>query len=278
MSYYGFGTSSSLDVDPPTGFASDVSLPVTIVVWIRRTQTAWEGQSAEDVVASWIDTSNAYDEGATHKEAAVRVGICNGAAERVSAVLIDNSDASDSNNYDNIDVGSTFGGLWVPVIATFTLTQRKVYLGSSSRKATDTTVYTEAAGSSAGDFRNTLKRFRIGNLAATGFNSFNQTDDRIGPTFIVSKELSDAEVDEIVTGAETSETGPEPTTLSFAASILAYWPLTTDQATHTDQSGNGGPDLDEVGTLTWSSASPTFTSGIIVPSYYHLRNNTGSGL
>lgn len=150
-----------------------------------------------------------------------------------------------------IETGSAaqWDGVWVPVVGVFTGdSDRDVYVELISQTGNDTG--TQAVGTA-------LDEIHIGRAP----NGAGGNVDHIAEPAIWDKALSTAEITAYLNGNAA---------VGIAnANLLGYWPLDVDNASQTDQSGNGGPTL-TVANATFAADHPTITSGGN-PWYYYAN-------
>ncbi len=239
MSHTNFDNNRSLDA---TLAAAITAYPFTIVIWIKVAAGKWADVAA-DVICDFSDLI--HDTGTI--ASIIRATKTNGTADSVRAALFNDSSTQDFDQHAFTD--SLYDLIWVPVAF--------VYRGASDRQ-----VYIKDSAGTSGPDTSTLsgltigwRYLRFGGDITNGFSSMNGTQFVAEPA-IFDSAWDDGMVDQLWTA---SETGPAPNTID-SANCLGYWSLLTDVgATIPDESGNGGPDLLEVGAVAWDADHPIIT-------------------
>ena len=246
MSYDGFGAGKSLRATFGTAF----NVPMTLVCWIRSTATGWD-DTLDHIIHLNDDTTDEADSYGIKRSSS---------AETLWAPTVPTSGGGNSA-VKAVGTTGEYDDVWVTLIATFaSTTDRKLYIEDSTSPGTASDEKVTVA----------VKEVIIGN----GWDSLQAAlaNSQIAEIAIFDKALGTSEIDALQTG---SGTGPAPNTVA-SADCVAYWPLAVDQTTHTDQSGNGGPDLTENGAVTFNAAHPTITSGISIPvAMHHYQHHLG---
>lgn len=210
-------------------FSSPIdSVNLSIVAWIKLTAAQWDGGNKDWVIHFGED----FDDNDNSVSISVRAG---STADRVSVTSRSTADANANNTLQ-----VTHDDIWLPVIGVWASTaSRKLY-------AQDTTDVVE--NTTTRDVGAVLDSLRLG---AAGAGS-NTMDGLLAEVAIFDKVLSDDEINAIW---DSAETGPNPNSIA-PNDCIGYWSLDTDQSTHADESGNGGPTL-TVNLAVFSSDHPT---------------------
>jgi hypothetical protein len=232
-----------------------IDFPFSIVAWIKQTQAQWDQTTAGDIVCFGDDTVDIDD--------SVRLQRAN-LALALRAVTIDNAAASEQATYTKAD--NTYEGEWVVVVGTFTLgvaagtnSDRTVYLEDSTNSATDPTDSTCDA--------TVFDSVKIGARLHNDGAKFNGLVSHVA---IFNKVLSGPEIDALQTSTGASAGGPTPKSVA-SGNCICYWPLTTDQGTHTNEGSDAAGDLTVRGGMAYVNDNPVITAGgsnetIIVPT------------
>ncbi len=236
MSYDGFGSSDYLSADFGSGQSDG---PLTLVAWVKLTAAQW--------AAGGNDACLNYGGNASSKDNSFWLGSDSDPDEIAGSIRTTGASTAHAS-FTN----GTFDDEWVVLALRAVGTSdddRDVFVGSTTITAHS------GAARTIGDL---LRYVRVGGLLDGG----NIPPFLIAEVALFDIALSDAQINELMTAAET---GPAPNTVA-SANCTAYWPLDTDQATHTDQSGNGGPSLSEQGSVTFNADHPTITAASSSPS------------
>jgi len=180
-------------------------------------------------------------------------------------------DRYDVNSYDNTTGGGATRTLqrdnvWTPFMGgwdndTWRYIRLNEYSNYTASAAPQWALTTGAIDTIAiGGYKNNLSRF-VGAIAEVAILQFTPTQ---------------AEIESYFSGVAASS-------IWSARNDYWYYPLNTDQSSHVDESGNGGPTFSLVGTPTYSADHPTITSPtnylpVTQPLYYGatlLANKTG---
>ena len=245
MSYGSFGSGAFLNAT----FASTHGLPFTIVAWVKRTPAQWADTTTDNIAVIGEDFVDQF------LSVGIQAGA--GAADRVQCI---SRDAAASGAATEAFADTTYDDKWVPVIGVVTgIADRDVYIEVSANVGHDVT--SRDPGSSLDSFivgsRLDDTQFFAGLIAEVA--CFDTTA------------LSTAAIDNLVDGSDAGGfTGPAPNTVA-PGDCIGYWSLDSDQASHADESGNGGPSLAENGSVAFNADHPTITSAgintiIIVPT------------
>ena len=228
---------TSASGDKLTGqFSTAFDEPFSIVVWSKRAPTDWSNAASEFFVNLNDDEADLNDGHGIHTL---------GTPDNVSARSWTPGGSARNANYAFAD--GTYDDTWVCIIGVWTNdTDRKIYIENSSQVGTNT----EDDASSA-----LVEYIAVGGAVHL---DFNQLDGLCAEVAIFDKALSTAEIDALQTAAET---GPPPNSVA-PSSCIGYWSLDTDQATHADQSGNGGPTLTVQSSAPYSADHPTIAGGV----------------
>lgn len=225
MSYTGFGSDYL-----QAAFGSTYGYPFSVAMWIKKSAAQWADGNADYLFC--------FGENFTDDISYVRV------YSGTDSVLMAVSAGGSFNTTTLAFTDGDYDDTWVPVVITMaSSTDRDIYIEDS----------TNTAGGSLARLLENLDSFRLGRLM-TAIGGF---EGKIAEVALFNKVLLSGEIDALQTSAET---GPAPNTVA-SADCIAYWPLATDQATHTDQSGNSGPSMTEQNTPTFDSDHPTIISG-----------------
>ena len=212
-----------------------IDVPFSLVAWIHRTAAEWADTTDGTLVFIGDDFVD------QNSSTSLNHG---GFADTVRSRIWDSGGGSDVINKSHAD--GTYDDLWVVCIAVYASdTDRKLYIEDSTSPGTDTT-NRDLGGA-------VMDSIRIGDKHNTGSPCLGL----VAEVAIFDKALSAAEIDALQTGAET---GPAPNTVA-SADCIGYWPLDTDQSTHADQSGNGGPTLTVQSAAPFDADHPTITAG-----------------
>lgn len=234
MSYGPFGTSDYLT----TTFSGTRGTPISMVAWIKRTPAQWADTSSDFIVHFGDDFADIFN--------AVSLVVNAGTADTIKAVQY-SSNASSSASFTFTD--GTYDDIWVPVVGVFIADDDKdVYIEDSSNF--DHSNNEKITG-------NNIDSLTIGIRLPGGANIFAGL---IAEVALFNVELTTGEIDNLQTAAET---GPAPNTVRLA-DCIGYWSLDTDQATHTDESGNGGPSVTETGNPTFDADHPTIGDSFVI--------------
>jgi hypothetical protein len=229
MSYESF--SSTAYLDGTFGAAKD--FPLTLVCWIKISAAQW---STAELAYAYCISDNTAD----HDNL---VNIAQGWSDRVNAYTRDNAGGTSAATHDFTP--GDYDDIWVPIIGTFaTSNTRTAFIKDSTSSTTNNSAETVDASFAV--------EIRVGRLMGATIDQFK---GQIAEIAIFDKVLSAGEIDSL---QSSSQTGPAPNTVA-PSNCIGYWPLNTDQATHADQSGNGGPSLSEQGTVAFNSDHPTIT-------------------
>ncbi len=217
-------------------FGAGVDSPITIVAWVKRTAAQW-ASAGQGVIVDFNDNRTDADHRYTM--------ICGSLADSIKG----SSEATGSASVIHTFTDGQYDDLWVPIIAKYSeaagvTVDRDIYIESTLETTNQSTDHTI----------NSVLEITVGEW----YEGSLQYAGLLAEIAIFDKALSDAEINALQTSAEA---GPAPNTVA-SADCIAYWPLGTDQAMHTDQSGNGGPDLDEDGSPTFDADHPTITSAV----------------
>lgn len=234
MSYYPNHSTEwgMLDADfSPSSYVAEDG--VSIVAWIKKTGTQW---------ATGANYAAIFCDDVTVDNNAVRL-YCG-----VDGVYCLAQNASGGSAGGGEFTADDYDDKWVPIVATInSATVRNAYIESTPTLGTGGNDKTLLAN---------LSELRVGRFTSTGFGLF---DGLIAHVAVFDKALSDTEIQALTNGTDaTGFTGPPPNTVA-PSNCIGYWPLTTDQTSHPDQSGNGGPALVEDATNTprFESDNPT---------------------
>ena len=244
MSYTSFTFNDYLSAT----FASTYDTPLTIVAWVRREASAW-AETGLDILVMMGDDLTDVDN-------SIGLGTTNGAADSVCITAATTPAGQDISSNATFSDG-TYDGVWVPIIGVWTnAAQRNVYVGDSSTTASDTTSIDEGSA---------LDNIIVGRSLNGGllFNGY------VAEVAVFTSAWSTTLVNQVRTA---SGTGPAPNTID-PTNCIGYWPLAVDQATHSDESGNSGPNMTTAGSVAYSSAHPTIISSI--PVFMHHRRMLG---
>ncbi len=225
------------DPDRLTGtFGSDQGQPLTLGIWVKKTD--WTATGAYNMMLSedFLDLNSSL---ATYNGNTV---------DHIRAISID-SGAATASAQKTFSSASVHDSTWVCVVGVFTSdTDRKIYIKDSTQTASNTTSTIVAA---------ILDSITVGSAA----NGNAPTLGLIAEAAIWSVALSTSDID--------AYCGRTVTALKASCvnqvNLLGYWPLDTDQTTHTDQSGNGGPSLTEQSAIPFDADHPTTTGCAIAP-------------
>ncbi len=230
MSYGTFGAGDYL-----TGtYGANKAIPLTFVAWVKRTAAQWADTSTDYIVHLGDDFANRFD------AIALRAG---GAADTIECVTFNpaNSAAASHSFTDG-----TYDDKWVVIVATVSATNnRDVYIEDSTNTQNNTNDKDPSAA---------LDSLIVGSR----LDNAQQFAGLIAEVAIFANGWGATEVNQLQTAPET---GPPPNTID-SANCLGYWSLSTNQATHTDESGNGGPSLAENGTVAFNADHPIITRTI----------------
>lgn len=229
MSYDSFSNTAFLD----GVFSGTFGKPMTLVCWVKRDGTGWSSTTQRLFFSLGQDDIDSFH------TIVMTVGI---AADRILATSWD-ATSSGGAQYDFTT--DAYDDTWVCVIGSFVATG-------------DTDVYIEnfdnfSHSTNSKDVGTTLDTVVIGMKIDSG-NSF---DGLIAECAIFDRELTESEINALQTGPEA---GPPPNSVA-SADCVAYWSLDSDQTTHADESGNGGPSISENGTVAFNADHPTISAG-----------------
>lgn len=207
--------------------ATPIGTPVTIAVWVKKTD--------------WTSTNND-----------VALTISEDRADKNSSVTVQGNSPGDlalafpknasGNDNGGAIVEFTAGSLdntWVCLVG--------VFAGDSDRDVyiVDSTQTTNSAVTNA--LTAVMDEITVG-TSSVDSGTF---DGLVAEVAIWDVAISVADVDSFCAGDAASGIN--------SANLLGYWPLDVDQATHPDESGNGGPSLVENGGIVFSADHPTIT-------------------
>jgi hypothetical protein len=214
-------------------FGAGFNYPFSIVVWTKLTGAQW-AETVDNYAVSLSDDTADLNNSAY-------VACCVGTADEMTAAARDT--AGGVSLAEKAVADGTYDDTWVLVVGVYTsATSRAIYIETSASPGTSATSRT---------FSNSLDEIRIG-TTATGANPYPGLVSHVA---IFDVALTTQNVDDLQTAAQT---GVPPCSVD-ATDCIGYWPLTVDQSTHADQSGNGGPTL-TVNSATYSSDAPTIIS------------------
>jgi len=249
MSYDAFDNNDSLDAD----FGSAITVyPISVAMWVKNSAAGWNSTGA-DVAFHFND--EALDTG--DNGSSLRLTLTDAAADRVTASQFRDNGLQSEDNYDF--TADAYNDKWVVVVGVW-------------RDDADCQVYIENSTNTSGPSTTSIatiteawRYLRIGGDATSGFSAV--TNGKIAEIAVFDKALTTTEIDNLQTAAQT---GPAPNTVA-SADCIAYWSLDSDQSSHADESGNGGPALTETGTVAYAADHPTITSGSGSPWNYYAQ-------
>jgi hypothetical protein len=245
MSYDSFG-----DGDYLSGtFSSTYDTPITLVAWVKRTAAEWADTSADFIINFGDDFADRFD----------ALGI--GAGQAADTVIMTAASASTQDIATLAHTDGEYDDIWVPVIATFTASNdRDLYIEDTTNTQPDTTDRDEGSA---------LDSFMVGSR----LDNNQQFAGKIAEVAVFDKVLS---ADEINALQSMPQHGPPPNSVA-PNDCIGYWSLSTDQSSHADESGNGGPALAESGTVAFNSDHPTIGDFPVIQTYAWRDEDTSGG-
>jgi hypothetical protein len=214
-------------------FTGEPDVPFTLMCWIRRSAALW-AVTAQDYIMQ-------VDDNLSDNNNSARLLACDGTADTVAAEYWSSSSTHDEYTFS----GTTWDDVWVPVIGVFrTDSDRQIYMKDSTLTGGGDT----GSKTATGPFPN----LRVG----ASISDYENFGGYIAEVCVWDKALSTSEIDQLWTAAET---GVDPSSVANA-NCIGYWPLSVNQTSHDDESGNGGPTLTITG-ATHSELHPTITGG-----------------
>ena len=154
--------------------------------------------------------------------------------------------------------GAIYDSVWVPVIITCAGndTDRAIFRDGSTE--------TNTGNATSIDLGTAMNYIVIGEAEGSGSHL---SDGYLAEVAMWDKVLSTTEIDQLRTGPGE---GPAPNTVAVA-NCVGYWPLDTDQSTHTNLGSKSGGTLTVQGTATYNEEHPTITAGgtnesILIPT------------
>ena len=243
--------------DKLTGtFGASFTYPFTIVAWTKKSASEWADTSDDKLVMINEDTADINSGHAL---------INRGVADNVAAATYRESDGGRFIAEESFTDG-TYDDTWVVVVGIFAASNdRKVYIENSTNEGLNTSNITT----------NNVIEIAVGGTTQSGFQQWNGL---VAEVAVFDKELSGAEINALQTTTDAepgNSSGPPPNTVA-PANCIGYWSLSTDQATHADESGNGGPTLTVESSAAFDSDHPTIVTGGIAP-INHLRDLLAQG-
>jgi hypothetical protein len=241
MSYDSFGTAAYLQT-ANNAFSSTYAYGWSVVAWVKRTGTNWSLNPYEFVAMFAANNTTQVDAAAL---------MVNGAApDRARVRCASLNTSTGQADYDFTT--DAYDDEWVVMVGTVTAADdRSVFIENSTNTTRENV---------------TTRTLTALDTVSVGWNPQQTSaffDGQIAEVAFFDKALSASEIDALQTATGASAGGPPPNTVA-SANCIAYWPLDSDQASHADQSGNGGPALAENGTVAYNADHPTITSGGIV--------------
>ena len=229
---YDFAGSDRWIGGPGDEFSSTFDVPLSLVCWVKCTAAQWANTSK--------DWCLYFGDDFTGNNNSIILAKSVGTADEVTISARTTSD----NNASETHPDGTYDDTWVMIAGVFTSdTLRDVYVEDAAN-----------TGQATGEriIGAVLDSIKIGGDADGG----NNFAGLIAHPAIFDVALTTANIDDLQTAAET---GIRPNTVD-SANCIAYYPLTVDQSTHADQSGNSGPTL-TVNNAVFSSDNPIVPSG-----------------
>lgn len=250
MSYTSFYQDDALDA---TFDSSGFTFPCSLVAWVKISATAWAHASNKLI----MDVHDEVHDTGTYNNL-VRL-IKDNAADSVRAVQF--GDTSNPGSVSALDKVSPynpnwsdgdFDDIWIPVGAMFQSDQwRKVMIKNStfSHLLINEQVKTI-------DPDPIFRYLRVGGNIISGWNTLDY-GSKIAEVAVFDKVISNSEFDQLWI---SSETGKATNTIA-SSNCIGYWSLSSSQSTHSDESGNFGPDLVATGSVAFDSDHPTIIGG-----------------
>jgi hypothetical protein len=233
---------TSANSDKITGsFSSPLTYPFSIVAWTKKTAAQWADTTDDKLV-------HMQDEGASglnHTHGIINKGV----ADNVSAASWNASAARVQADEPFTD--GTYDSKWVCVIGIWAAADdRRIYIEEYANEGLGT------SSTSA----NLPDNIAVGGAVSS---SFQQWNGLVAEVAVFDKALTESEINAL----QTSEgAGPPPNSVA-SSNCIGYWSLDTDQGTHSDESGNGGPTLTVESSAPFSSDHPTISlpDPIVIP-------------
>lgn len=225
--------------------------PITVVMWVKKTAAQWAGTTANYALTFYDGTNPTNDKNS------IRLIGNNSQADSFEAQSVDNTPAYNGDRFVFSD--GSYDDIWVCVGGVFTSdTLREAFVeGIGNGGATQSRSLT-----------NLLDGLKIGGDGKAETDTWNGL---LAEVAIFNVALSDSQMLEFQTSAET---GPNPSTVD-PTNCIGYWPLSVSQATHADQSGNGGPTLTVQSGMPYSSDHPNISNPVSETVTQSLVNLSG---
>lgn len=224
MSYLFNSSNENLDGT----FSSGFNVPISIVCWIKVGAASWAETNKDWIVIfsdNFTDSNNSV--------------VLSKTIGNPDEVIASTRDASSDSNAQEQHPDGTYDDTWVMIAGVFTSTVlRDVYVEDSANTGQATAEKILV---------NPLDSLRI----CGQMSGFNFMTGRIAEPAIFDVALTTAMIDDLQTGAQQ---GIRPN-LVDPTNCIGYWRLKKNQASHPDESGNGGPTL-TVNGATWSDQHP----------------------